>query len=196
MSSNNLFSIPEEQRSRTSDVIASLIDRLSDKQITLRNLTNQLGDRTFGMLLVLSSILAVIPFISIIGGLLISILGIQMVFGRTKAWLPKVILDKTLPNQSLLFALRSFEPRIRTIERHVYPRLHFTEAPIIDRINGLILSLLGLVIALPIPFANFPLTLIVIVMGLGLLERDGALQIAAATLGLLSMYGVYYLITH
>ncbi|WP_202802004.1 exopolysaccharide biosynthesis protein [Catenovulum agarivorans] len=191
----SLFSVPERPRTRTSDVLILLIAKSKQSSnISLRALTDRMADRTFGILLIVISIFNVIPFASLIAGLLIICLGLQMSFGRTQAWLPSVILDRKLDSNSVIVALQTFEPKIRTIEQYLRPRLQFTEAYIVDRINGLIIALLGAIITLPIPLTNIAPALIVIVMGLGLLERDGLVQLIAAFLGICIMVGFSLLI--
>ncbi|MCC2604338.1 exopolysaccharide biosynthesis protein [Planctobacterium marinum] len=189
-----LFTIPETPRTRTSDVLVSLIEQCGQEKITLRMLTDRMGDRTFGLLLILLSIFNVIPFVSLFAGILIMCLGIQMSFGRTKAWLPKFILERPLSGPSVAKALLTFEPKIRAIERFLKPRWQFTEAFIVDRINGFIITLLGAIITLPVPFTNLGPALVLMIMGLGLLERDGLVQIAAALLGVSVMTGLFFLV--
>ena len=186
----SLFTVPEHPRSKTSSVLVSLIDKSKQSShISLRALTDRMGDRTFGLLLILIAIFNIIPFVSLVAGLLIVCLGIQMSLGRTQAWLPSFILDRQLNASNVTIALQTFEPKIRTIERYLRPRFQFTEAYIVDRINGLIIAVLGAIIMLPIPFTNFAPALIVIVMGLGLLERDGLVQVTAALLGICMIVG-------
>jgi len=192
--SRSVFKVPEEPRSRTSDVLVSLISRSQQSEVTLRTLTDRLGDRTFGLLLIIVASLSIIPFVSIVTGLLISLLGMQMVMGVTRAWLPRTVLDRRLPKEGVQLALRTFEPRVRAFERYVRPRLQFTEAFIVDRVIGAMIVVLGIVIALPIPFANMIPALVVIVMGLGLTERDGLVQICAAILGIAVLVGIYLIV--
>lgn len=153
--------------------------------MTLRKLTERLGDRTFGMLLVLMAVFNLIPLVSVLAGFLVSLLGVQMLFGMKRARLPKVILDRQLSPEQVRKALQKIEPKLRHIEKYIRPRWLFSEAPIIDCINGLVITILGAIITLPIPFTNMVPALLVILMGVGLLERDGLVQIAAASLGLL-----------
>ncbi|EHU5002099.1 exopolysaccharide biosynthesis protein [Vibrio vulnificus] len=187
-----LFAVPENQRSRTSDVIVELIKQAQSPGITLRNLTDRLGDRTFGMLLMLIALFNVLPLVSIIGGILIATLGLQMILGRRKAWLPSVILDKELPNDKVQAILRTFEPKVRKLEQYIYPRIQYMEAPVVDQVNGCIIMLLGLLISLPFPFTNIAPAFVVMIMGLGLMERDGLLQIGSFLLGMLSIGGIGY----
>ncbi|EJI1278086.1 exopolysaccharide biosynthesis protein [Vibrio vulnificus] len=187
-----LFAVPENQRSRTSDVIVELIKQAQSPGITLRNLTDRLGDRTFGMLLMLIALFNVLPLVSIIGGILIATLGLQMILGRRKAWLPSVILDRELPNEKVQAILRTFEPKVRKLEQYIYPRIQYMEAPVVDQVNGCIILLLGLLISLPFPFTNIAPAFVVMIMGLGLMERDGLLQIGSFLLGMLSIGGIGY----
>jgi hypothetical protein len=186
-----LFTVPSQPRSRTSDVILQLMAQAKQGNVTLGSLTERLGDRTFGMLLIILAVINLIPFISIIAGLLVLSLGLQMTLGFTKAKLPKFILDRQLPNTKVYAALNAFEPKIRHLEQYIRPRWLFTEAPIVDRLNGAVLMLLGIIISLPIPFTNIIPALIVILMGMGLLERDGLVQIVSAVLGLIAMWLIY-----
>jgi hypothetical protein len=191
-----LFTVPDQARSRTSDVVASLIERSQQGDVTLRNLTSRFGDRTFGLLLVLMAVFNFIPLVSIPAGILVSLLGMQMVLGVKVAKLPNFILDRALSSGHVLKALQFIEPKVRNIEKYIRPRWHFTEAPIVDRVNGLVIAVLGIIIAIPIPFTNLPPSFVVILMGMGLLERDGLVQVLAAGLGgsILIVSLVYFII--
>lgn len=182
-----LFKIPDQNRSKTSDVIASLIQSIPNQDITLRALVDRLADRTFGLLLILISIFNILPFFSILGGLLIISIGIQMSVGRKTVWIPRFILDKTLPADKVRSVMRSFEPKVRYFEQYIRPRMLASEAPIVDRINGLVIASLGIIISLPIPLTNILPSLVVMIMGLALAERDGVLQIVSAILGISAM---------
>ncbi|OUW17248.1 MAG: ABC transporter permease [Opitutales bacterium TMED158] len=189
-----IFSVPGKRRSRTSDVFRLLAKQLTGETVTLRSLMERLGDRTFGALLVLVAAFNIIPFVSLISGMLVAALGFQMFLGKKRAWLPGKVLDWPLPADRVRSALLLFEPRIRSIERWVRPRWHFTEAPVVDRMNGLAIAILGVIVALPIPFANLAPALAIIVMGLGLLERDGMIQFLSLLFALASMGFVYWLV--
>ena len=189
-----IFSVPGKRRSRTSDVFRLLAKQLTGETVTLRSLMERLGDRTFGALLVLVAAFNIIPFVSLISGMLVAALGFQMFLGKKRAWLPVKVLDWPLPADRVRSALLLFEPRIRSIERWVRPRWHFTEAPVVDRMNGLAIAILGVIVALPIPFANLAPALAIIVMGLGLLERDGMIQLLSLLFALASLGFVYWLV--
>lgn len=144
-----------------------------------------LGDRTYGIALIMLAAFNVIPFVSMFSGLLVTVVGLQMLLGLKRLYLPKRVLDYPLPAIQMRATLESFSNKVTNLERFIRPRWQFPEAPIVDRINGFVLILLGVVIALPIPFANLVPALLVIVMAIGLLERDGVIQLLAVAVGLL-----------
>lgn len=189
-----LFTVPEQRRDRTSDVLLAIIERIGNTPVTLRMLTDRLGDRTFGIFLILIAVFNVIPLVSILSGLVVVILGVQMIIGKRQARLPAFIIDYSLPSNSVKRALLTLVPKVRRIEKYVRPRLIFTEAPVVDRINGVVITILGFIIILPIPFTNIIPAIVVIFMGIGLSERDGLVQILAACLGVISMALSYYFI--
>ncbi len=182
-----LFAVPQQPRSRTSDVFRELAERAAQGDVTLRTLTERLGDRTFGVLLVMFAAFNIIPLVSLISGLLVALLGLQMALGKRQARLPRRILDWPLPGDKVSAALFAFEKKIIVLERYIRPRWQFSEAPIVDRINGLLIASLGLIIALPLPFTNIGPAIVIVVMGLGLLERDGLVQVIAFSIGLLAV---------
>ena len=186
-----IFIAPEERRRRTSDVLVDLANRCSEKTVTLRDLMNGLGDRTYGVALIILAAFNIIPFVSTFSGLLVASIGIQLLLGFSRLYLPDRMLDHPLPAERVRSSLTVFSQKVMTLEKFIQPRWHFTEAPIVDRFNGMVIMLLGIVIALPIPFANFGPAFVLVIMALGLLERDGVVQVLAVVFGF-SLMGVIY----
>ena len=59
--------------------------------------------------------------------------------------------------------------------------------PLASAITGLLLVLLGLLLALPIPLPNYLLGGLILLYALALLERDGALMLVAWGLGIVAL---------
>ncbi|WP_426416180.1 exopolysaccharide biosynthesis protein [Aestuariirhabdus sp. LZHN29] len=191
-----IFIAPEERRRRTSDVLVDLANRCSGKTITLRELMNGLGDRTYGVALIILAAFNIIPFVSTFSGLIVALIGTQLLFGFSRLYLPDRMLDHQLPAERVRSSLTVFSRKVITLEKFIRPRWHFTEAPIVDRFNGMMIMMLGVVIALPIPFANFGPAFVLIIMALGLLERDGVVQVLAAAFGFFIMGVIYTLLSN
>lgn len=193
ISTPDSFKPPAHPRCRTSQIIQSLAKQKGAAALSLRSMTQELGDRTFGVLLIILAVFNLVPFVSIIFGPILGLLGLQMILGISRARLPGFVLDYRLPAEAVRTALRHFLPKLQTMERYIRPRWTVAETPIVGRINGFVILILGLILTLPIPMANFGPSLVVILMGLGLLERDGLVQMTAASLGLAAML-IFYLL--
>ena len=76
-----LFIPPPQRRSHTSAVLLEMISGELPAEISLGQLTARLGDRTFGMLLILAASLNVIPLANLILGPVIEERFIQIVTG-------------------------------------------------------------------------------------------------------------------
>ncbi len=74
-------------------------------------------------------------------------------------------------------------PRLARLERALKPRRPELAGPAIERLAGLLAILLGILLSLPIPFTNIPLSVPLIVLGLALAERDGIMVTAGLALG-------------
>lgn len=57
-------------------------------------------------------------------------------------------------------------------------------------VTGLLLIVLGLLLALPIPLTNYPFGIILVVFAVALIERDGKAMLLAWALGLAELVAV------
>src|SRR5690606_25055951 len=81
------------------------------------------------------------------------------------------------------YAMR-LAPWLRRLERLVKPRLPLLlDSRVAQAFGGLLLLLLGVLLALPIPLTNYLFGGLLLLHALALLERDGALLLLAWVLG-------------
>lgn len=116
-----------------------------------------------------------IPGLSIPFGLAIAFIGLKMAFGKY-AWLPKKILVKSITSNTLQKITEKILWLLKTMKYWLYPRLtYLCYYPTVYIINGLIIAVLGFLLALPlpIPFTNLMVAWSLLFMGLGLLKDDG-----------------------
>ncbi|MCJ8312759.1 MAG: exopolysaccharide biosynthesis protein [Saccharospirillaceae bacterium] len=161
---------------RSSQIILDLVKNNHKPFINLRQILNQLGDRSFGFMLVIVTIISFIPFISVITGFIICLIGTQMILGMDKVKLPKVILDRQLSSNKVNKALKMVVPKIQTIETYIRPRWQFTNTNLIQRINAVVIVILGLINAVPLPLTNIAPAILIMIFGLALIEKDGMVQ--------------------
>lgn len=149
--------------------------------VQLDQVLADLEERAFGMLLFLSIPTAFIPGVAgVVSGPLVILVGVQLLFGRSRPWLPNWI-GRRGPHRS---ALRKFRdrlgPRLGLLERFIKPRNEVLVDHVLpNAFTGLHLVLLGLLLSLPIPFTNVLFAILLLVFALALLERDGRLVIVA-----------------
>lgn len=129
-----------------------------------------------------------IPGFSTPFGLAITFLGLKMIFGKY-AWLPKSLLEKKVPEKTLKTIIDNILWLTRKIKRWTYPRLIWLfQNPLSDIFNGLLITFLGLCLALPlpIPFSNLVVAWAIFLLCLGLLEEDGLLVIVGYLVSLIA----------
>ncbi len=146
----------------------------------------QLHERAFGLFLLVLALPCCIPFlygIPQIVSLPLMFVSAQILFGRSTPWLPKRLGARTVSGQGLQSLADRAGPWLRRIEAISRPRLAaLTRAPM-DRIVGAALVLFSASILVPLPGTNTVPGFAVVVVAMGLLQRDGILVILGALLG-------------
>lgn len=150
-----------------------------------------LGKRAFGMLLFVATLPAFIPIPGVggaVSGPLAILIGAQLLVGLRTPWLPRFIAGRGPHRHALARFERLLSPWLMRLERLVKPRLPILlDHRIAGMFSGLLLVLLGLLLALPIPFTNYLFGALLLLFALALLERDGALMGIAWLAGTISV---------
>ncbi|MFL6587298.1 MAG: exopolysaccharide biosynthesis protein [Luteimonas sp.] len=174
---------PSREEASTRELLAAMALGDPDDQLRFADLLIGLGKRVFGMMLFVATLPAFIPIPGVggaIGGPLVALVGAQLLIGLRKPWLPRFIAERG-PHRSAVQRFETvLEPWLRRVERFSRPRL----PGVLDHraaamFTGLQLVLLGVLLALPIPFTNYVFGLLLLAYALALLERDGALMVWA-----------------
>ncbi len=116
-----------------------------------------------------------IPGLSIPFGLTIAFVALRMVIGKS-VLLPKKLLAKKIPTHTLNMILEKADRTLRKIQHLIHPRLSWAcRFSVMQTINGMVILILGLLLALPlpIPFSNLIAAWPIFLMALGILEDDG-----------------------
>jgi hypothetical protein len=178
----------------------ALLDQLADGDpedlIRLGDLMTGLGRRAFGVLLFLAIPPSLIPGVAgVISTPIVLLVGLQLMVGMRRPWLPRWLAMRG-PHRSVLIKFdRWFSPVLARLEKVVKPRMTvLLDHRLAAIVSGVLLVLLGLLLALPIPLTNGIFGGLLLLFALALLERDGALMavawitgaIAVAVFGVLS----------
>jgi hypothetical protein len=159
---------PRQRPRRTSHLLRDFVTSHPEPRISLAALRDALGDRGFGVLLfifALPNLVPVnIPLLSAVLGLPLVLLAAQLTFGRHKPWFPRWLTERLL------------RPRLTVL-------LSWTG----ERLIGLAILILALVLALPIPFANWLPACAIAIIGLAIVEKDGLAVLVGLAVGVASL---------
>lgn len=175
----------------TRELIDALATGDPEDHLRLEDILAGLSRQVFGMLLFVSTLPAFIPIPGVggaIGGPLTMLVGVHLLVGMRRLWLPGFVARRGPRRASLQAFQRMFGPWLGRLERVVRPRLTaIIEHRAASMFTGLLLVLLGILLALPIPFTNYLFGSLLLVYAFALLERDGALMLACWVVGIVAI---------
>jgi len=175
---------PEPREDKTTALLRRVLLDAPDDRIDVAALLEPLKRRAFGFLLLLLAIPNFIPVPLGIGGImgvLVIALGMEMLIGLEHPWIPGFLRRRTLSREGLLRFLDRAEPITRRLETVCRPRLQQLTRRPFTLLSGGIMILIGILLALPIPFTNYLFGGMLIAFAFALVERDGVLLIGVWT---------------
>ncbi|HYZ73287.1 MAG TPA: exopolysaccharide biosynthesis protein [Chthoniobacterales bacterium] len=158
--------------------LEALQARVKDQALTLAELKQALKGRGSAVLLILLALpfcFVAIPGLSMPFGIAISLIGVCQATGR-EPWLPSFIMRRRLSTARSTQLLTGAIKVARQLEKYVRPRLAFLHAgPAMLRLIGLGIVIAGvaLMLPLPIPFSNSIPAWAVVLLAIGMMEKDG-----------------------
>ncbi len=173
--------------------IEELLERMraaskDKKRVTVNAVYKEVGDRSFGPLLLLAGIITVAPLIGDIPGvpttigLVVILVTSQMVIGRTHFWLPKFLLNRSVQSAKLRRALSWLERPARFVDRLIRPRLLALTGGAANRVIACLCLVIGMAMPLMdfVPFTANIAGAALTTFGLSIIARDGLLAIGAS----------------
>lgn len=161
-------------RTPTSRVLDALLDEAPAERVSLGWLVDRLGERSFGIILLLLALLALIPGLSPIAGILLTVPALQMIRAHAGPVFPQRIASRLFETRQLAPVIRGAVPILRSLERFIYPRW-LTPFEATKRLVGGAVLLLSLTLLVPVPLSNIPPALLIGFVAFAYLEQDGAL---------------------
>lgn len=179
-----------------------LVREFSGERISIQDIINGLGERSFGFVLLLFGLLSAVapPGVATFTALPLMFFGLQMLAGYPTPWLPAFIAKRSIARGDLERTLERGAPIMRWIERFCRPRFLFLIGSVGERLLGLLVFILAIVIALPGPLTNAPPGIAIAFMSIAIIERDGLLVLAGILGSVLALYlgwlGLDLFVTH
>ena len=185
---------PQKSNHQVHDLrslLNSLCENTEGDNVSIADLLNAVGRRSYGPVLLLLGFIAISPLTLVPGAnsivaVVTLIFAVQIVVGMKYPWLPKKAIEFSFPRKYLVSGVKSLEKHAYVVDQILKPRLTFlTRLPFIN-----IVALACVAAALiTIPLSFVPLgpvlpSLTILLFGLALSARDGiVLLLAAASLG-------------
>jgi hypothetical protein len=175
-----------DPRVPTSQALRELLDGADPNRVSIRWLLDSLSERSFGIVMLLLGIVAMVPGVSGIVGVLVAIPAVQMILAHKAPVFPRFISRRQVPTQRLARLIGRVEPILRRLERIIRPRWQ-TPIQMTKRAVGAILLLLGGLLLVPIPFSNLVPALVIVLLAFAYLEEDGVLLCVALVAALTAL---------
>lgn len=178
-------------REKISELISRLSKDDSRETISIGEFLSALGDRSFGLAILIFALpnalpVPGIPGVSTILGLPIIFFGLQMLAGKEKLWLPSWLSRKSFSRRSFNKILAASVPYVQKMEKFLKPRLPRYTGKGAERLAGLIIVALAGILAIPLPAGNFLPGLGITILAFGLLEEDGAVILSGLIFGVIA----------
>ena len=170
----------------TSQLFRAVLENAPTGNVTVAWLLRSLGPRSFGMVMLLLGLVAIVPGASVLAALLLTVLGFQMMMARDAPILPRFIANRSLPARKISRLVDRSIPVMEAFERIVRPRWH-TPFMATKRIVGLTVLLLAATLFIPIPLSNIIPGALVMLAAFAYLEEDGILLCIALSISLGSL---------
>jgi hypothetical protein len=169
---------PEVKPLRLSSMLAELAAESAGADTTLGEVVDRAAHCGFGFVVGILALVS-LPFVGLSTpfGLAISFVAAQMVVGKQRPWVPRVVRRRRVSADTLLRLSERLRQWTRRFEPLVRPRLAMLLVGPLWPLCGLGIVILGLGLALPLPIpgSNAIFLAPIVVYAIGVLEDDGAL---------------------
>jgi hypothetical protein len=156
-----------------SEVLEAMLGSLPPDHFTLSWLADHLHRRSFGVIVLVLALAAMVPGISYIAGFLLLAPAIEMIAGRGAPSYPRLLAERPLSTSRLAAVVRRAVPPLKYLERVVRPRWQMPLAATKRLVGGAVLLLTLLLLLTPLPFIQVVPGLVIVILSVAYLEDDG-----------------------
>lgn len=159
----------------------------TNENVTLNEILEIAGERTFGFLFVLLSLPSALPIpapgYSTPFGVVMLLLAVQLIVGSEQPWLPEKFRKRGFERKTVQGFIRQGVPWLERIETIAKPRLTSVCTSRAGRMAiGIAIALMSVSMMIPIPLTNTLPAIGIFVTGFGLLDDDGAISLGGLTI--------------
>jgi hypothetical protein len=178
-----------------SSLLVNFARQFQGERVSIHDIKNSLGRRSFGLMLLVLAIpnslpIVGIPGVSTVTGLPLLLIAGQMMLGYEHIWLPKWISKRDFSREGFLSLIEKIAPWLNKIERLMKPRWPWLIKGKIEHFLAAVCVLMAFLLILPIPLGNLPPGFSLLLISLGMVEKDGVCVAAGLAM---SVFSIFYL---
>lgn len=159
--------------------------------VTLDELMSAMGRSSIAFAILILSLPALTPIpgpFGLVFGSCLAIISLQIIAGFRRIWLPQFLGRRQVSGGTIELMVRYTAPLVARVETLLRKnRLRRFAGPRAQAFLGLPVLLLAIAVALPIPFGNMLPVAALVMIALGLMERDGLVTILGLGVGVIAL---------
>ncbi|WP_335946700.1 MULTISPECIES: exopolysaccharide biosynthesis protein [Salipiger] len=186
--------------------VNALLDTLSrradrDREVSVADVVSDIGDRGIGPLLFVPALLVLsplgaIPVVPSLFAAALFLIAVQSLFGESRIWLPQVVRERAVEEDSIRQATKRLRPWADRLDRLFGPRLKALTTRPVQNAAAVLAAILCL--SVPplelVPFAALVPMLAIALLGLAITLNDGILMAVALTGAGVALIGSVWLL--
>ncbi|MGB8741688.1 MAG: exopolysaccharide biosynthesis protein [Xanthobacteraceae bacterium] len=150
-----------------------LLTSLPPDRFTLGWLSSHLHKRSFGIIVMVLAVIAMVPGISYVAGLLLLAPAIEMIAGRVAPTFPRWVSRRSLSVRPLKSTVQRLALVLKHLEKAIRPRWLLPPGAMKRVVGVAVLLLTVLLLLTPLPLIQIGPGIIIIILGVAYLEDDG-----------------------
>lgn len=159
--------------------------------VSLDELVSAMGRSSIAFAILILSLPALTPIpgpFGMVFGSCLAIVSIQIIAGFRRIWLPRFLGQRRISSRVIDVMVRYTAPLVARVETLLRKnRMRHLAGPRAQVFMGVPVLLLAIAVALPIPFGNFLPVAALVMIALGLMERDGLVTILGVGMGVIAL---------
>lgn len=163
---------------RASTILKQMFSEIAEEgvSITFGEFIARLDEKGYGLLVVASSLVVIIPTppgFNSLAGILVLIWAVQRLLGRTPPWIPRFVRNKEVPDGFLQFMQEKGVPFLEKLERRLPQGNSASLAhPLETKAASVLVVLMALLTILPTPGLTSIAASVIALVGLGIIYAN------------------------
>lgn len=162
-----------EERTTSSRMLENLLNQAPADHFTLGWLMSTLHQRSFGIVMLFLGLFSTVPIGSMVPGLVLAAVAVQMIAGRREPAFPHFITACRMPTRYLFHLGGRAIPVLRYLEKVVHPRWPTIFETAKRSVGVTVLLLTAVLLLTPVPLSNIAPAILVVLISLAYIEEDG-----------------------